>query len=73
MTSVDVARPDLPVNSPIRSRTMLLLHEELSRARMRDRWVVPELRSLQLSAVEPPPRRPRVAPRRLRLLLRQAS
>ncbi|MGI8682785.1 MAG: hypothetical protein ACR2JO_11800 [Mycobacteriales bacterium] len=52
---------------------MLLLHEELARARMRDRWVVPELRSLQLSAVEPPPRRPRVAPRRLRLLLRQAS
>ncbi len=73
MTRDDVAPTCLTNDRPRRSRTMLLLHEELARARIRDRRLAAELRSRQLAVARRRPRRPRAAVLRARLAPRLAS
>lgn len=74
MKSDPVVRPAMSHDQVRRSRSMLLLHEELARARIRDRRSAAELRSLQLALVRRHPRRrPRAAALRARLAPRLAS
>lgn len=64
---------DRPTTTTIRSRTMLLMHEELARARVRDLQSAAELRPAQLPAGRRRPRRSPAAALRARLALRPAS
>ncbi len=73
MTYADIAMSRCFNDRPSRSRNMLLMHEELARARMRDRRAETELRSLQLAVARPRHRRVRAASRRARLVLRPVS